>query len=194
MRLYRRAAAAAVALVMAAPLASACVSREEAEQEALNFAASQLRTTLENQGFRDVQVTIEDETETVTVMVAPPAAKATPKPSGSTSASPKPAANAGKVIPTPTASTVQVRVLSAVVTLPGLPGKECKANIEKKLRTFQDTSPPYFDEVITPDAPDGIEVEGEARSDISPKGTLGYITRVHGKQCLPSMSNGTPIS
>ncbi len=69
-------------------------------------------------------------------------------------------------------------VITADVSLAQLKSG-CKLNYESKVTDLK----VYFDEVITPEKPEGIEVTGAARNTVSPKSAFNYVFANH-KACL----------
>lgn len=72
-------------------------------------------------------------------------------------------------------------VVTASVSLDQLKSG-CKLNYESKV-----TNPDvYFDEVITPQKPDGVEVKGTARDTMSPRSAFDYVLKNHPTCLVPN--------
>lgn len=72
-------------------------------------------------------------------------------------------------------------VITADVSLTQLKSV-CKLNYESKVTDLK----VYFDEVITPQKPEGVEVKGAARDTVSPKSAFGYMLKNHPDCLVPN--------
>lgn len=175
-----RLAMAALGLV-AVVGAAACdmpTASQQGQQVAVDKAMGELRTYLEGQKFQNVRITVEDETEAAATpapsSTAAPGRRGAPKPSSSGSAK--------------SAAAKKFKLLSALVRVPGI---RCDANIEKRLDRI--TDPPYFDEVVTPAEPDGVEVPEGLREDPTPARIFVYVAQAHPECIVPGASGPVDV-